>query len=208
MTAHTPAAAGAVSDTLDAAVVGGPEPRPVPEDRPDDVRVVWEGDLDVASAPLLASAVRVLDKLGVRTVVLDISEVSFMDCAGLGALLDADTRLEGGLLLARPARAVLWLLALVGLTDRFATTEVSAPATCLPDTRVAIEQSKGLIMGTFGCTSDQASRILLSTALQQNVQVQVLAALLVTVASSELGHSDGGPGRAVHQLLGSTGVSG
>lgn len=172
--------------------------------RVDEPQLSWEGDLDVASAPVLASALHVLGDLGVRRVVLDLSAVAFMDCAGLGALLEADTRLADGLRLVRPSGAVLRLLALVGLTDRFATTDLAVPPTSIPDTRAAIERSKGLIMGSYGCTPDQASKILLSTALQQNVQVQVLASLLVMVTSSDLGHPAGGPARAVQRVMGST----
>lgn len=196
MTAPRPPAAAAASLRLDGSGAG-----PVPHRPAVEAAVFWEGDLDIASAPVLAAALRVLSDLGVRTVLLDVSRVAFLDCAGLGALLEADTRLEDGLRLVRPSRAVLRLLDLVELAHRFATTEKSVPTTCIPVTRAVIEQSRGLIMGSYGCTADQALKILLSTALRQNVQVQVLAALLVTVASSDGGHLHGGPARAVQQVM-------
>lgn len=167
--------------------------------------VCWEGDLDVASGPVLAAAVQVLADLGVRSVVLDVSGVGFLDCGGLGALLAADTRLPDGLLLACPSRPVRWLLSLVGLDDRFATSDLPRPTASVSDTRTAIEVSKGLIMGSYGCTQDQASRILVSTALQRNVQVQVLAALLVTVTSAQLDPSADDPAGAVQRVIGTPG---
>lgn len=173
----------------------------LPYGRPEEVRLSWEGDLDVASAPVLTKALHVLSDLGVRTVVLDVSVVAFMDCAGLGALLDADSRLDDGLRLAGPSRAVLRLLALVDLVDRFPLEGEPTPVSRLTDTRMVIEQSKGLIMGSYGCTLDQADKILVSTALRRNVQVQVLSALLVTVTSPELAHPLGGAAEAVHQVM-------
>lgn len=160
--------------------------------------------MDVASAPVLASGLGVLSDVGVRTVLLDVSEVAFMDCAGLGLLVHADTLLGHGLVLVRPSLAVRRLLALVELADHFASTQVSVPVADVPDAGVTIEQCRGLIMGSYGCTADQATKILLSTALRQNVQVHVLAGLLVAVTSADLGHGSGGPARAVQRVMGST----
>jgi anti-sigma B factor antagonist len=166
------------------------------------VHLTWEGDLDIASAPVLGAAVRVLADVGVRTVSLDTSRVAFLDCSGLGALLGADDRLPDGLRLGAPSRAVRRLLGLVGLADRFPVADDVPPASGLRDIRASIEQSRGLVMATFHCTADQASKILVSTALRHNVQVQVLADLLVRVTSSDLGHLDGGPAIAVQRVLG------
>lgn len=191
---------------VDAAVaaVVGPAVGRAPGGRADEARLAWEDDLDVASAPVLASALRVLGDLGVPSVALDVSAVTFMDCGGLGALLDADARLEGGLRLVRPSRAVLRLLSLVGLTGRFDTTDVPVPTTCVPGTLPAIEQSLGLVMGSYGCTADQAWTMLRRTAELENVQVRVLAALLVAVASVDVDHSGGGTARAVQRVMRST----
>lgn len=195
----------------DATAQDDERPRPAPDwatdGRPAEVLVVWDGDVDVASAPVLAAGLRVLGDVGVRHVLLDVSAVEFMDCAGLGLLLEADNRLDHGLVLVRPSRPVRRLLALVELADHFATTEVSVPVTCAPDTRATIEQSRGLIMGSYGCTAEQAAKILLSTALRQNVGVHALAALLVTVASADLGHGEGGPARAVQRVMGTAGAT-
>ncbi|MGJ7440384.1 STAS domain-containing protein [Aquipuribacter sp. MA13-6] len=170
---------------------------------PPQVRLSWGGDLDIASAPVLASALQVLVDLRVRTVLLDVSAVAFMDCAGLSVLLDADARLEDGLRLVGPSSAVVRLLRLLDLSSRLPPSEAPAPATSIPGTVAVIEQSKGLIMAGYRCTADQAAKILLSTALRHNVQVQVLSALLVAVSSADLGHAHGGQARAVQRVIGS-----
>ena len=175
---------------------------PATSDGSDGVRLEWAGDLDIASASVLSTALAVLADLGSRRVVLDLSGVAFMDCAGLGALLDADTRLPGGLVLVGPSAPVRRLLGLTGLTDRFATSTASGRGTSLSETATTIERAKGLVMGGFGCTSDQASKMLLSTALRRNVQVQVLAALLVVVTSPEHDRVLCDPRRAVQRVMG------
>lgn len=169
------------------------------------MRLSWGGDLDIASAPVLCSALGVLVDLGVRTVLLDVSAVAFMDCAGLTSLLDADARLDEGLRLLAPSRAVLRLLALVELGDRLPVTTAPAPTPSVPDTVASIEQSTRSVMAAFTCTGDQAGKILVSTALRHNVQVQVLSALLVTVATAaEQGGAHGGASPAVRRVLGAT----
>lgn len=46
------------------------------------------GELDIAGAPVLESAVRDLELPAVRDVVLDLRRLSFIDAAGLNAVLD------------------------------------------------------------------------------------------------------------------------
>jgi anti-sigma B factor antagonist len=46
------------------------------------------GELDIAGAPVLESAVRGLELSAVRDVVLDLRRLSFIDAAGLNAVLD------------------------------------------------------------------------------------------------------------------------
>lgn len=203
MTAQSlpPAAGDSSSAAASVRVAAGRGVGSTVESRPDEVRLCWEGDLDIASAPVLAAALNVLADLGVRTVALDVSLVTFMDCAGVGALVEGDNQLEDGVRLVCPSRAVVQLLSLVGLTNHLTTTTESLPPTSLPDTRATIERSKGLIMGAYGCTAEQASKILLSTALQQDVQVQVLASLLVAVSSWDTGRPGADQAQAVRRLL-------
>jgi anti-anti-sigma factor len=46
------------------------------------------GEVDLSTAPLLASELRSAQG-GARDVIVDLEAVTFMDCAGLRALLDA-----------------------------------------------------------------------------------------------------------------------
>jgi stage II sporulation protein AA (anti-sigma F factor antagonist) len=52
----------------------------------DPARVAVVGDLDLAGASLLEGLVRRLARRG-RDLVVDLEEVAFIDCGGLGALL-------------------------------------------------------------------------------------------------------------------------
>lgn len=92
------------------------------------------GDVDIATAASLSEAVlAALDEAPDRGVVLDFTEVSFMDSSGLRAVLDISRRLDtgrGGLVLLSPNRPVRKLLSLAGLDERMpiATTLAEAGA--------------------------------------------------------------------------------
>lgn len=74
------------------------------------VRVV--GELDLASASWVRDRIARAAHNPAREVVVDLSGVSFVDCAGLGALLGAQTQLGSRLSLRAPSVAVLRLLEL------------------------------------------------------------------------------------------------
>jgi anti-sigma B factor antagonist len=63
----------------------------------DDVVTAWlDDELDAATAPRLAQLLSLVVLRGSR-VVLDMSRVTFMDCAGLGEIVRAHRRaVEGG----------------------------------------------------------------------------------------------------------------
>ena len=52
------------------------------------------GELDIASFPLLESATRQLTAAGARSITLDLSDLQFMDLAGLRAILAVHERAE------------------------------------------------------------------------------------------------------------------
>ena len=56
------------------------------------VRVVADGELDLATAPALDDQLRELHRAGFAHVVVDLRRLTFIDCAGLRALLDAHAR--------------------------------------------------------------------------------------------------------------------
>ena len=53
----------------------------------DEVAVVAAGEMDVASAHLVATAVEELLEVGFRTIVVDLHQVEFIDSFGLRTLL-------------------------------------------------------------------------------------------------------------------------
>lgn len=73
------------------------------------------GEVDLLAAPDLRAATALVAELGCRDVTLDLSDVSFLDCAGLDALESCRDRLEasgGRLRLGRTSSSVRRLLAL------------------------------------------------------------------------------------------------
>jgi anti-sigma B factor antagonist len=91
--------------------------------RESDAHVVVElrGELDVADAAGVAAALAgVLARP--RQAVVDLAGLTFIDCSGVTALMQACTRARragGDLLLATPSQQVLRVLTLTGLIDQF-----------------------------------------------------------------------------------------
>ncbi len=93
--------------------------------------VALAGDLDAASAPAAAAAIREGTGPG-RRVIVDLGAVQFAACHALAALAVAAKRARragGGVLLAAPQAAVLRVLDLTGLAGVFCVyTTVDAAA--------------------------------------------------------------------------------
>lgn len=86
-------------------------------ERAGELVVVLRGELDLASA---SAAEELLVELSGSTIIVDLGEVSFLDAAGLRALLQAKRRIEGvgHHLLARNARGIVArVLEVTGLSD-------------------------------------------------------------------------------------------
>jgi anti-sigma B factor antagonist len=83
---------------------------------PDLHVVLLHGELDVASADGLANS---LFELAGSTLVVDLSDLTFMDSSGIGALVRARNRIRadglGDLELTRPGAIVRKALEIVGL---------------------------------------------------------------------------------------------
>jgi serine/threonine-protein kinase RsbW len=76
------------------------------------------GDVDAVNVPLIRDTIDEAISAGCRTVVLDLSEVDYIDSSALGLLVWADHRLSplaGTLLLAGAGRDVARILELSGL---------------------------------------------------------------------------------------------
>ncbi|HEX2024011.1 MAG TPA: STAS domain-containing protein [Acidimicrobiales bacterium] len=108
-----------------------PGPRPVPAHAGMHMEMEWgagqacirvTGNLDAATAPRLRRCVSELAELGVDDFVLDLSQVGFLDCAGLGALVSAKKRVRavgGDLRVAGASRGVRRVLGLTGFAVVF-----------------------------------------------------------------------------------------
>ena len=94
-----------------------------------------EGELDLHTGSRLVRAVDDAVAQGCRMVVLDLAGVSFIDCAGLGAVMTMLTCIQetaGQLVVSAASPQVTRLLRLTG-TDRLLQEEVGT-ATALVDT--------------------------------------------------------------------------
>lgn len=77
------------------------------------------GDLDLATAPLLVSAV----PQDAKDVALDLSGIRFIDSSGLRGLLDVRSSVDGEVVLLDPSDEVRALLTLTRMTDAFTLTD-------------------------------------------------------------------------------------
>lgn len=85
-------------------------------------RVQASGDLDLASAPQLKAAIDRVDHWPEHTVIVDLTALTFCDCAGLTVLLAGHhaLRAEGGaLIIVNPPPSTRKLLAVTGLEREF-----------------------------------------------------------------------------------------
>jgi anti-sigma B factor antagonist len=83
--------------------------------------VSLEGDIDLAAAPTLKSALLELLNDGHRQFILDLSQVRHLDSTGLGVLVGVRRRLadQGRLAIAGSPRNVSRLFEITGLDARF-----------------------------------------------------------------------------------------
>lgn len=83
-----------------------------------------EGEIDLETADMLASALRAQVAAGVDGVVLDLLGVPFMDSSGLKQLLTASKELRDRLIVViSPGSPVRRLLELAEIADRIAVRE-------------------------------------------------------------------------------------
>ncbi len=86
-----------------------------------DVRVAWlAGELDLAASPWLADALAAPTSMMCQRLVLDLSNLGFVDAAGLGAIVRARNTLRshsGELTLRAPSRFAARVLDIAGLAS-------------------------------------------------------------------------------------------
>ncbi|HET6876057.1 MAG TPA: STAS domain-containing protein [Jatrophihabitans sp.] len=84
--------------------------------------VAVSGEVDVYSAPALKDSLTELMQSGVSTVVVDLTDVAFLDSTGLGALVEArsaTTEAGGSLPLVCSQERILKLFTITGLDGVF-----------------------------------------------------------------------------------------
>jgi anti-anti-sigma factor len=86
----------------------------------DRLVLAMAGEVDLATAPQLRSLLEEADHETTREVVLDLSDVTYMDCAGLTPMLAARARLGDRFWLRGVPPPVTRLLQLTGLREVFA----------------------------------------------------------------------------------------
>lgn len=84
----------------------------------DSIAIVLSGELDLAFADELDAEIRDLEETDIGRIVVDLSEVTFVDSTGLNVLLAAKKR-SNGRFIVRPSNheAVTSLLELTGTTE-------------------------------------------------------------------------------------------
>ncbi len=82
-------------------------------------RVALDGDLDNLSLPVLAQALSGLYDAGCFRIVVDLTDLAFIDSSGLGGLVGAWRRCrdeDGNLQAVNPSKSVRRLMDLTGIT--------------------------------------------------------------------------------------------
>lgn len=89
--------------------------------------IASQGEIDVSSVDAFRNALSEAVRAGADRLVIDLSEVSFIDSSGLGALIDAQNRLRRDqrqlVVVAPSGSAVAVLLGLAGLRGRLSIFE-------------------------------------------------------------------------------------
>jgi len=89
------------------------------------------GDIDLYSAPVLQETLAAVIDEGATKVVVDLTDVGFMDSTGLGVLVGVHKRLDqldGSLVIVSPDETVTRVFELVGLARRFEIRGARPPA--------------------------------------------------------------------------------
>ena len=90
------------------------------------VRIALEGELDYSSALILDDELRRAEAGSHNVLVLDLSELRFMDSTGLGIIASAYRRMRrtgGRLIVASPTKGVKRILELTGMLQRLEVVE-------------------------------------------------------------------------------------
>ena len=115
------------------AVAGIRSPTSAPIPLPELTLIASEGEIDAASVGAFRNALSEAAAAGADRLVIDLSDVSFIDSTGLGALLDVHNRLRRDnrqlIVVAPSGSAAAVLVELAGLRGRLAIFETREHAT-------------------------------------------------------------------------------
>jgi anti-anti-sigma factor len=92
------------------------------QDHGDRATIQVAGEVDLATSPQLQAVLVDLVDRGFHQLIVDLGQVTFLDCAGIGMLIDTRRRVlahGGSLKLVRPRPFVQRVLALTGMTTVF-----------------------------------------------------------------------------------------
>lgn len=84
--------------------------------------VVASGEIDAVSSPELSAALRNLIASDARSIILDATDVTFLDSSGLRVLVDVSRELEGSggsLVIDGMSAAVERVLEITGMLERY-----------------------------------------------------------------------------------------
>jgi anti-anti-sigma factor len=131
------------------------------------------GELDLATSPQLRQALGEA-RQDARLVVLDVREITFIDSAGVHAILDAarDAQREGHqLMLVRGPAHVDRVLALTGVSARISTFELdpTEPAPTLHLTPPASSRAQSVSPSGPGRGGTWPGRLKLGAAVERDV---------------------------------------
>ena len=189
--------------------------------------LVVSGELDIVAAPTLRQSLEWAGNHPAAQVVVDLSAVTFIDCAGVRPLLEAKTHLGERVHVGNTSARVRWFLKVAGLRgvlERPGTPgpshphgglaprgaqepewdSVTALEMALADMQVAmreravIERAKGVLMAAHRCNQREAWTALRRAAQVHNLNVRDVAAALTATAA---GRADCPPGAATAAAL-------
>jgi anti-sigma B factor antagonist len=94
--------------------------------------VSLEGELDLATAPRLREELASLAEQADSVIVVDLTNLAFIDSTGLSVLVMALNRSQacgGSIVLRNPSQSVMRILEITGLVSIFGIEEQSVPTT-------------------------------------------------------------------------------
>ena len=97
------------------------------------VRLVARGELDVYVGPVIVEHVKKLADQGVKLIILDLADVSFLDSSGLRGIIQAGNLLaqhDGQLLIEGATGATQRVLEITGMLEHYRAADADPDPVC------------------------------------------------------------------------------